>query len=195
MVMALKQRNYTYKYLIIVFLTFCAVFVPTHDSLASNPTVIGFIIEAKQLEGTIQEPKLVVGNTTDEKERSMLELTIENVKSEDLIIKKLVKTPQGFITLQMTSKDTILLKNLNIKVTNAEFSEHYIPITGNIGLKQVKLLAHSITTDSSTLPQFNLDFHGNGQVEMEPKSKEELNVIKAVLDKLISMNPQKRSDA
>lgn len=187
--MALKQRNNPYKLSIILFLTFCVLMIPTKDSFASNPPIMGFIIEAKQMEGTLQEPELVVGDTTGEKDRAMLELVFDQINSDDLVIKKLVATPKGIITLQMTAKNDIQFKNLKLKVTNAIFQEHYVPANGNIGLKDVKLLVHSVTTDNSSLPQFNLSYHEMGQVEIEPKSKEELLYMKTVLDNLMSVKP------
>lgn len=190
MVIALKQKNNTYKFVVIVFLTIGALIVPSKYSSASNQTIIGFIIEAAQMEGTLHPPEMIVGDTTEQKDLPMLELTFENLSADGLIIKKLVNTPNGMITLDMTSKDSVLFNNLTLKVTNAVFGGNYFPSKGNIGLKNVKLLTHSVTTDSSNLPQFNLTFNEGGQVEMEPKSKEELVYMKAVLEKLIIRTPQ-----
>ena len=190
MVIALKQKNNTYKFVVIVFLTICALIVPTKYSSASNQTIIGFIIETAQMEGTLHPPEMIVGDTSEQKDMPMLELTFENLSADGLIIKKIVKTSNGIITLDMTSKDSVLFNNLSLKVTNAEFGENYIPSKGNIGLKNVKLLTHSVTTVSSKLPFFSLSFNEGGQVEMEPKSKEELVYMKAVLEKLLNRTPQ-----
>lgn len=190
MVMALLLRNNTFKIIIILVLTFSGLFLLTKDSFASNPTIIGFIIEANKMEGTMQNPAMTVGNSAEQKERPMLELKFENLTAEGFIIKKLVQTPKGLITIDMTHKDAALFSNLSLNITNAGFSEHYVPSTGNIGLKNVKLLAHLVRTDSSVLPQFNLSFNNGGQVEMEPKSEGELLQTKALLEQLLSIKQQ-----
>lgn len=185
MVMALKRRNNTYKMVIIFILIICGLLIPTKDSYASNPTVIGFIIEASQMEGTMAAPFMIVGNTSEQKDRVMLGLKFENLSADGLMIKKLVKTPNGIVTIDMTPKETVHFDNLNLSVTNAVFAEKYHPASGNIGLKNVKLLAHHVTTDNSNLPQFKLSINQGGQVELEPKSEAELIEIKALLDGLL----------
>lgn len=190
MVMALKHRNSTYKILIILITTLGGLLFLTKDSYASNPTVVGFIIEASKLEGTLQNPVMTVGNTAVEKNRSMLELKFDNLSSEDLVIRKIIKTSKGLVTTTMTSKEKIIFQNLTLSVTNAEFSEPFDPEIGNIGLKNVKLLAHNVKTDSSQLPQFQLIFNEGGQVELEPKSEAELLQMKAGLEQLISNTNQ-----
>ncbi|ETI66033.1 hypothetical protein [Neobacillus vireti] len=184
------HRNNTFKLIIVLVLTFSGVFFLTKDSFASNPTIIGFIIEAKQMEGTMKNPVMITGDTAEQKDRPMLELMFDNLSAKDLIIKKLVETPKGLITIEITHKDSALFNNLSLHVTNAEFSEHYLPSAGNIGLKNVKLLTHRVTADNLSLPQFNLILNEGGKVEMEPKSEEELLYMKAVLEKLINSNLQ-----
>lgn len=190
MVIALKQTNNTYKFVIIIFLIFCGLMVPTKGSYASNSTIVGFIIEASQMEGVMQDPTMIVGDTIEQRDRPMLALTFNNLSADGLIIKKLVKTPKGIVTIDMAPKGEVLFNNLKLIVTNAVYSENYIPANGNIGLKNVKLLAHRVTTDSSSLPQFNLIINEGGQVEMEPKSEEELIQMQALLKKLLTINPQ-----
>jgi hypothetical protein len=190
MVMALKHRNSTYKIIIILITTLSALLFVTKDSYASNPSVVGFIIEASQMEGTLQTPEMSVGNTSIEKSRSMLNLTFENLTCKDLVIKKMVKTSKGIITTRMTSNDKILFENLSLSVTNAEYSEVYVPENGNIGFKNAKLLAHNVKTVSSTLPQFQLSFNEGGEVELAPKSEAELLQMKAGLEYFLSNNQQ-----
>jgi hypothetical protein len=186
MVIVLIRRNNTIKITIVLVLTLSWLFLLTKDSFASNPTIIGFIIEAKQMEGTMKNPVMITGDTSEQKDRPMLELKFENLTAKNLIIKKLVETPKGLITIKITHKDSALFNHLSLHITNAEFSEHYLPSAGNIGLKNVKLLAHQVTADNLSLPQFNLSFNEGGKVEMEPKSEEELLYMKAVLEKLIN---------
>lgn len=186
MVIVLIRRNNTIKITIVLVLTLSWLFLLTKDSFASNPTIIGFIIEAKQMEGTMKNPVMITGDTSEQKDRPMLELKFDNLTAKNLIIKKLVETPKGLITIEITHKDSALFNHLSLHITNAEFSEHYLPSAGNIGLKNVKLLAHQVTADNLSLPQFNLSFNEGGKVEMEPKSEEELLYMKAVLEKLIN---------
>jgi hypothetical protein len=188
MVMALKHRSSTYKIILILVTTLSGLLFLTKDSYASNPTVVGFIIEASQMEGTLQNPVMIVGNTTVEEKKSMLELHFTNLSSQDLVIKKIVNTPSGIVTTSITSKEKINLDNVDVSVTNAEFSESYIPENGNIGFKNVKLLAHDIKTDHSSLPNFILEFYEGGQMELVPKSEDELLQLKAGLEQLLSVN-------
>ncbi|MFJ7728812.1 hypothetical protein ACIQXV_22135 [Neobacillus sp. NPDC097160] len=115
----------------------------------------------------------------------MLELKFENASVKGLMIKKLVKTPNGIMTNIITSGDTVLFKNLSLYVTNPGEIETYTPANGNIGLKNVKLLAHAVTSDSSILPKYNLSFENGGENELEPKSEQELIQINAYLENLL----------
>jgi hypothetical protein len=184
-VIALRQRKLTYKLIIIFFLTISGWFVLIKNSYATSPIFIGFIIEASQMEGTMQSLTLTTGDTTLVKNAPMLDMKFEDASVKGLIIKKLVQTPDGIVTTNMTSQDTVLFKNLELKVTNATFEGTYIPERGNIGFKNVKLLAHNVTTDSSDLPKFNLNFTSGGQIEMEPKSEAELIQMKTSLEQLL----------
>ncbi|MEH7076152.1 hypothetical protein [Neobacillus drentensis] len=184
------KRNYSYKFIIILVLMVCGLLIPTKDSFASNPKIIGFIIEAAQMEGSMEEPVMVTGDTAEQKDRPMLELNFSQLKAEGLSIKKLVQSPKGIVTIDMSPKETVLFNNLALQVTNAEFTENYLPADGNIGLKNIKLLAHHVSANNSNLPQFSLNINEGGQVEMEPKSEEELLQMKAFLKSLISNSQQ-----
>src|SRR4051812_3192178 len=98
MVIALK-RNYINKFIIILVLIISGLLIPTKDSFASNPTIIGFIIEATQMEGTMEDPVMITDDTADQKDRPMLELKFVNLSAKGLIIKKLVKSPKGIVTI------------------------------------------------------------------------------------------------
>jgi hypothetical protein len=190
MVMALiRQRNYFNKFIIILVLIISCLLIPTKNSLASSPIIIGFIIEAAQMEGTMQEATMTTGDTAEHQHQPMLELTFEDLSADGLIIKKVVKSPKGIVTIDMSPEDKVLFNTLSLQVTNAQFSESYLPTTGNIGLKNIKLLAHHVTANHSNLPQFKLRFNDGGQVEMESKSEEELLQMKAYLQQLISSKP------
>ncbi|MGG3469905.1 hypothetical protein ABES02_20765 [Neobacillus pocheonensis] len=183
----MTRRNNSYKFVIIFILIICGLMIPTRDSFASSSTIIGFIIEASQMEGTMMAPSMIVGDTTEQKDRPMLGLKFENLSVDGLMIKKLVKTPNGIVTIGMTPKETVHFDNLNLSVTNAVFTESYPPANGNIGLKDVKLLAHNVSTDNSNLPQFKLSINQGGQVELDPKSEAELIEMKLFLDGLLTL--------
>ncbi|MBV7503988.1 hypothetical protein KW850_01740 [Bacillus sp. sid0103] len=180
------ERNYIYKFLIILVLIIGGLLIPSKDSFASNSTIIGFIIVASQMEGTMEDPVIITGDTAEQKDRPMLELKFENLSAEGLSIKKLVQSPKGIVTIDMSPKDTVLFNSLSLQVTTAEFSEHYLPATGNIGFKNIKLLAHRVTANHSSLPQFHLKFNEGGEVELEPKSEEELIQMKTTLKYFLS---------
>jgi hypothetical protein len=172
-----------------LILIISGLLLSTKDSFASDPKIIGFVIEATQMEGTMQEPTITAGDTTEQKNQPMLELKFENLSAEGLTIKKLIKSPKGIETIEMSPEDKVLFSNLSLKVTNAQFSENYLPTTGNFGIKNIKLLAHSVTANHSILPQFKLSLNEGGQVEMESKSEEELLQMKTYLQQLISSTP------
>ncbi|MEH7331990.1 hypothetical protein V7161_05085 [Neobacillus drentensis] len=180
-------RSNAYKFVIIFFLLIGGLLIPNKVSFASNSTIIGFIIEAKQMDGTMNVPSMITGDTSQQKDLPMLEIKFKNLTAEGLTIKKLVKTPNGIVTLNMTPNETVHFDNLSLSVTNAEFTENYLPDNGNIGLKNVKLLAHKITTGNSNLPQFKLSFYEGGQVELEPKAEAELIQMQTVLEGLLSL--------
>ncbi|MDN3015004.1 hypothetical protein PH210_02150 [Paenibacillus sp. BSR1-1] len=187
MVMALKCRSNAYKFVIIFFLIIGGLLIPNKVSFASNSTIIGFMIEAAQMDGTMSGPSMIAGDTSQQKDLPMLELNFKDLTAEGLTIKKLVKTPNGIVTLNMTPNETVHFDNLSLNVTNAEFTENYLPDNGNIGLKNVKLLAHKITTGNSNLPQFKLSFNEGGQVELEPEAEAKLIQLKTVLEGLLSL--------
>ena len=189
MVIAL-ERNNIYKFLIILVLILGGLFIPTKDSFASNTIVIGFIIEADQIEGTLEEPVIITEDTAAQKARPMLKLKFENLSAEGLRIKKLVQSPKGIVTIDMNPKETVIFNNLTLHVTNTEFAEHYLPVSGNIGFKKIKLLAHRVTANNSNLPQFQLGFNEGGEVELEPKSEDELIQMKTNLKYLLNSQHQ-----
>jgi hypothetical protein len=184
------ERNYIFKFIIILVLMISGLLIPTKDSYASNPKIIGFIIEAAQMEGTMKDPVMITGDTAEQKDRPMLELNFDNLTVEGLSIKKLVQSQKGIITLDMSPKETVLFSNLSLHVTNAKFTDNYLPANGNIGLKNIKLLAHHVSANNSNLPQFNLSFNDGGQVEMEPKSEEDLLQMKTSLENLLNSTQQ-----
>ncbi|MFJ7728813.1 hypothetical protein ACIQXV_22140 [Neobacillus sp. NPDC097160] len=49
----MKQRRKPYRVIIILIIAISGFFIPTMNSFAVESTIIGFIIEANQLEGTI----------------------------------------------------------------------------------------------------------------------------------------------
>ncbi len=191
---ALNYRKRLIKGVIILVLVCGWLIIPAKNSLAVNPVSIGFMIEAAQMEGDIQELDLINGETLDQKERPMLEMNFAVVSAEGLSIKKLVQTKEGTITTEITAKKNVLFKKLKLKVTNATFSGTYVPEQGVLGLKNVKLLVHNITTESSNLPQFNLEFKAGGEVELKPKSKQELIQIKSLLESLVKPTDRGRQD-
>ena len=185
----MKQKKNPIKFVIIIIFAFSWLVIPPKNSLAVNSVVIGFIIEASRMEGTIQGLELVTGETINETDRPMLEMNFVNLKAEGLKIKKLVQIGGSTLTTNIGSEGNVQFKSLKVKVTNATFdNDTYKPENGNIGLKNVKLLAHSITTGEAALPQFQLTFNQGGNVELEPKSEQELKEMEALLKNLLKPN-------
>ncbi|MEH7096257.1 hypothetical protein [Neobacillus vireti] len=133
---------------------------------------------------------MTTGDTTEKKNQPMLEMKFDNLHADGLVIKKVMKTKNGLISIDMIPNESVNFKNLSVKITNADLAEPYLPKNGNIGLKNVKLLAHNVTTDSSALPKLNVSFSSNGVVEMEPKNEQELIQTKDLLEQILNtLNP------
>jgi hypothetical protein len=143
------------------------------------------MIEADQMEGTIKSLSIVTGDTSALHDQPMLELKFENLAADGLIIKKIMNTPKGIVTINMSSKATALFNNMKVDTSNAVFSEIYKPETGNIGFKNVKLLAHQVTTDNNSLPQFQFSFDDQREPQLEPKSEEGLMQMMTYLEGLL----------
>jgi hypothetical protein len=185
MVMTLFSRNNILKLVMISAMSLSGLLTLTKDSFASNSTVVGFIIEAKQMEGTMTSPSIALGDTLDQKSMPMLEMNFENLASDGLIIKKIISTPNGEAIINMSSQDTAHFSNLKLLTTNAEFSESYKPTNGNIGFKNIKILAHFVSANDNSLPKFQLSFDDRIDSQLTPKSESELIQMKALLDSLI----------
>ncbi|EKN68765.1 hypothetical protein BABA_11951 [Neobacillus bataviensis LMG 21833] len=200
-VIDLKQRRKLFRIGLIFIIAMSGFLIPTNHSSAVESILIGFVIEADQLEGTIKGTNLINGETADQPSRPMLELKFEHTTVKGLKIKKLVKTPNGIVTNIISSGDTVLFNNLSLSVTNPGEFETYTPASGNIGLKNVKLLAHLVTSDHSILPKFNLSFEEGGKVELEPMNETVLKMVKSNIETILisqanqaSIDPQGGQD-
>jgi len=186
MVIAVRYGN-KYTKLVLLFIFFIiGLLIPTKNTLAMKETTVGFLIEASSMEGTPLGIGLVTGDTANQKSRPMLGLKFADASVQDLKIKKLVNTPKGMVTTGISSEDSALFDTLNLKVTNAEFGDIYVPELGKIGFHNVKLLAHEVGTGNASLPEFSLEFQAGGEAGLQPKSKTELEDMKDKLDSLIS---------
>ncbi|MCL6571375.1 MAG: hypothetical protein K6T88_06765 [Bacillus sp. (in: Bacteria)] len=118
-------------------------------------------------------PAMTIRDTTLQKESPILELKFKQLSIEGLLIKKIIYHTEGIVTIDITPKDAVSFDNVSLNVTNSFLSENYHLANGNIGLKNVKLMVHSVTTESSFLRKFNLSYDDGGQVEPYPKSEQE----------------------
>ncbi|WML38867.1 hypothetical protein RCG19_16945 [Neobacillus sp. OS1-2] len=193
----MKQRRKLFRIGLILIIAMSGFLIPTNHSSAVESTIIGFIIEADQLEGTIKGAELINGETADQPSRPMLELKFEDTNVKGLKIKKLIKTPNGIVTNIISSGDTVLFNNLSLSVTNPGEIVTYTPDNGNFGLKNVKLLAHHVTSDQSILPKFNVSFVEGGDVELEPMNETNLSAVKSKIEYILNAQSQtiKTSDA
>lgn len=185
MVIVLNRKT-IFKFVIICFFTISGLLILTKDSFASNSTIVGFMIEADKMEGAMQSPSVVTDNTTVQKDQPMLELNFDSLSADGLTIKKIMKTPEGTVSITISSKDPALFTNLKVKASNAEFSSVYKPEKENIGFNNIKILAHSVTTEKSSFPQFSFSFNDQSASQLQPKTEEELGQMKALLDRLIA---------
>jgi len=151
----------------------------------------GFIIEAAQMEGTIQSLGLATGDTVLSQNVPMLDMKFTEASTKGLVIKKIVQTPNGTVTTNISSQDTALFKNLEVKVTNAEFEGIYVSDKGKIGFKHIKLLAHYVTSTNADLSKFALHFTNGGQLKMQSQNEEELLQIETKLKQFLNISKEK----
>ncbi|ANB59855.1 hypothetical protein [Anoxybacteroides amylolyticum] len=178
------------RFIVIIFLIFTSGVLFVRQGSATTPTVVGFVIEATQLEGTLKSVSLGTGDTAEQPNTPILSLSLEQIVANGLTIRKIVRTPSGNITVRMTSSDVATFRQLTVQLSNAQFSEVYQPTDGKIGFKQLKMLAHRIVSDDVKLPQLLITLESGGEAEITPANEEALAQMKKTLETLINNTSQ-----
>ncbi|AEP01137.1 hypothetical protein Bcoa_1950 [Heyndrickxia coagulans 36D1] len=139
-----------------VFIAFNFCFF-TNISVAESPATDGFIIEADRVEGVMLPPGITAGDTATKQNQVMLRLQYADVTIYGLKITKVLQTPGGPVTIHMNAPGPIQLKNMKADATKVDFGSIYVPEkAGQIGMKNVRLVAHQQLADNADLPGLDL---------------------------------------
>ena len=148
----------------------------------------GIIIHADRVEGVLSLPSLQDGETPSKKHQLMLRLTYKSVDIYGLTIYKTYTTSDKLLTVKMTSNDSVHIENMAVDVTHLEFGSLYISKNGQLGLKDVVLVAHHQTGDDMSLPGLTVSFTdempGEYPTDSEAMLNEQLSTLKTLLDDL-----------
>ncbi|MFB7304733.1 hypothetical protein [Heyndrickxia sporothermodurans] len=159
-----------------------------HPSIAKSSSSEGFIIEADRVEGVISLPSIVTGETSHSPKKVMLRLCFAKSTIYGM---KLSKVNNG-ITMQMTSSGPDELSMMCADVTKLSFDEIYITRVGEIGLKNVRLVAHKQTANLASLPNLDVRFVQNN-FHTTPDSEEHLKLLNEKLTALLKDNPDQHN--
>lgn len=147
---------------------------------ASVPMIDGFVIEADKVEGVMGIPGIMNGETTTQKNKLMLRLTFSKATIYGLTITKVLNTPNGPVTIQFKSTGPVELTNMAVDVTKIEFSGIYLPNKlGELGMKNVRLVAHKQTADEAILPALVASLEEQG-ANLDTTSDSDENLQKQV---------------
>ncbi|GGH85078.1 hypothetical protein GCM10007096_29630 [Pullulanibacillus pueri] len=119
-------------------------------------------------------PGLQVGETAEKKQQLMLRLNFSDITLYGLTIYKTVDTENGPVTLKMASQEKVHIKNMGVDVTHIEFGSLYIPKIGQLGMKEVTLVAHHQTGDDAVLPALDVTFSKVSPKVPAPDNEEKL---------------------
>lgn len=145
----------------------------TNISVAESPATDGFIIEADRVEGVMLPPGIVTGNTATKQNQVMLRLQYADVTIYGLKITKVLQTPEGPVTIHMNAPGPIQLKNMKDDATKVDFGSIYVPEkAGQIGMKNVRLVAHQQLADNADLPGLDLSME-TGAANIDTSSSDE----------------------
>lgn len=148
----------------------------TNISVAESPATDGFIIEADRVEGVMLPPGIVTGNTATKQNQVMLRLQYADVTIYGLKITKVLQTPEGPVTIHMNAPGPIQLKNMKADATKVDFGSIYVPEkAGQIGMKNVRLVAHQQLADNADLPGLDLSMEtGAANIDTSGSDEETL---------------------
>lgn len=166
-------------------LLICSMMLFLPHSKATESSPVGFVIEAEQLEGTMELPSIETGDTPHLPNVPMLLLKFQHASATKLKVTKLVHSPDGMISMEMSSDDVSSFDHLSLKVTNVQFKEIYKPEHGNIGFKHVKVLAHAVTWEQAGLPTLHVGWKQGEPINMEPIPENVLAALKEKLEQLL----------
>ncbi|MBL5767262.1 hypothetical protein MXL46_08675 [Heyndrickxia sporothermodurans] len=176
----------TFPFILILYIVFNGTWI--HPSIAESTSSEGFIIEADRVEGVISLPSIVTGETSHSPKKVMLRLCFAKSTIYGM---RLTKINAG-ITMQMTSNGPDELSKMCADVTKLTFDEIYIPRVGEVGLKNIRLVAHKQTADLASLPNLDVRFAQNN-FQTTSDSEEHLKLLNEKLTALLKENPDQHT--
>ncbi|MBS4174546.1 hypothetical protein [Bacillus sp. FJAT-49736] len=167
--------------ILFIFVVLLNTFLFPHKLHAETDSVSmadGFVIEADRVEGILGLPGIVSGETTSNQNKLMLRLSFIKATIYGLTITKVINTSSGPMTIQFKSTGPVELKNMAVDVTKIEFGGIYLPNNiGEIGMKNVRLVAHKQTAENADLPDLVASLSEQG-VTVDTSSDSDENLQK-----------------
>ena len=179
------KKHFILAILLVFGLSFtCFPHYSAADSASSSTD--GFIIEADAVEGVMGVPELVNGETSTSQNKLMLRVNYTHARIIGLKLTKVLNTPSGPVTIQMKANEPVELNQMSVDATKLEFGGIYVPKIGEIGMKNVRLVAHKQTAGTADLKGLNVSFVSNAAVDTKSVSDDALKSLADKLTQLVS---------
>jgi hypothetical protein len=179
------KKHFILAILLVFGLSFtCFPHYSAADSASSSTD--GFIIEADAVEGVMGVPELVNGETSTSQNKLMLRVNYTHARIIGLKLTKVLNTPSGPVTIQMKASEPVELNQMSVDTTKLEFGGIYVPKIGEIGMKNVRLVAHKQTAETADLKGLNVSFVRNAAADTSSDSDDALKSLADKLTQLVS---------
>jgi hypothetical protein len=153
---------------------------------SASQSTDGFIIEADAVEGVMGVPEIINGETSTSQNKLMLRVNYTHARIIGLKLTKVLNTPSGPVTIQMKASGPVELNRMSVDTTKLEFGGIYVPKIGEIGMKDVRLVAHKQTAGTADLKGLNVSFVKAASVDTTSDSDDALKSLSDKLTELIS---------
>lgn len=181
------KKHFIIATLLVLALSF--TYLPKYSAADTAPaSTDGFIIEADAVEGVMGVPELVSGETSSSSNQLMLRIHYTHARIIGLKLTKVLNTPSGPVTIQMKASQPVELNQMSVDATKLEFGGIYVPKIGEIGMKDVRLVAHKQTADTADLNGLNVSFVSNASADTTADSDDALKSLADKLTQLVSGN-------
>ncbi|MED1203349.1 hypothetical protein [Heyndrickxia acidicola] len=181
------KKHFIIATLLVLALSF--TYFPKYSAADTAPaSTDGFIIEADAVEGVMGIPELVSGETSSSSNQLMLRIHYTHARIIGLKLTKVLNTPSGPVTIQMKASQPVELNQMSVDATKLEFGGIYVPKVGEIGMKNVRLVAHKQTADTADLNGLNVSFVSNASADTTADSDDALKSLADKLTQLVSGN-------
>jgi hypothetical protein len=199
--------------LLISMLILNVALFPHHSHADASTSMDGFIIEADRVEGVLGLPGIIAGESSNQNNKIMLHLNFSKATIYGMKLTKVVNTVKGPLTIQFKSTGPVELQNMSVDVTKIQFGGIYLPNKlGEIGMRDVRLVAHKQTADKAFLPALvasiaeqgiTIDTTGDKDENLKAQTNEFKKMIEVFKDHKLNppldelnkiLNPNKTND-